>query len=134
MAAEDPNDSRSAYATRINDTHKIVFSRTLRETRWNDTEIASGDLAGEVNRLKAQAGKNLVVYGGATLLSSLISAGLVDEFQFFVNPVALGNGMTIFNEIEGPLDLTLVKSKSYECGIVVQNYVAKACMIREPGR
>lgn len=124
-AAENPNDSRFAYATKINDTHKVVFTQTLAKSEWENIDLAKGDLAEEVNRLKTHEGKDIIVYGGATFVSSLIKAGLIDEFQLFVNPTALGNGMTIFKELGSKLNLTLVKSKSYDCGIVVLSYEPK---------
>lgn len=117
-AAEDPNDPRFAYAKKINETHKVVFTKTLERSEWENIDLAKGDLAKEVNLLKTQEGKDIIVYGGATFVSALIKAKVIDEFQLFVNPTAIGSGMTIFRELENRLDFTLVKSKSYECGIV----------------
>lgn len=123
QAAERPDDSRHAYASKVNNKPKVVFTTTLAESPWSNTEIASGDVADEIPKLKARYDKGLIVYGGATFLSSLIRARVVDEFQLFINPTALGKGMTIFGETYSNTDLALVQSKAYACGIVVNRYV-----------
>ena len=71
------------------------------------------DLADEIRKLKNQNGKDIIVYGGASFDSSLIKEGLIDEFHLFINPAAIGDGMSIFN---------LVKSIVFDCGIVLLNY------------
>lgn len=121
--AENPNGPQYGFAKNITDAHKVVFSRTLDKSKWNNTDIARGGLAGEINKLKNQKGKDIIVYGGATFVSSLIKERLIDEFYLFVNPTALGNGMTIFKELDSKRNLTLIKSKSYDCGIVVLKYI-----------
>jgi len=127
QAAANTHDPRYAFAKKINTAHKVVFSKTLDKSdpifnAGDNISLAKGDLAEEVNRLKSQKGKNIIVYGGATFVSSLIKAGLIDEFQFFINPTAIGKGKTIFQEIDNLLKLALVKSTSYDCGIVVTVY------------
>ena len=64
--------------------------------------------------------KDILVYGGATFVSSLIEHGLIDEMNFFVNPVAIGNGMRVF---KGRKPLKLAASTAYPCGIVVNSYL-----------
>ncbi len=105
------------------DTPKVVFSKTLSRSEWENTVIAPGDLAAEVNRLKSQAGKDMIVYGGASMVSALNQAGLVDEFYLFVNPAVLGSGLTIFKDINQRFDLRLMRSMSFDCGIVLLHYV-----------
>lgn len=79
----------------------------------------------EITQLKKQPGKDIIVYGGANFVSALIKEGLIDEYHLFINPTAIGNGMTIFKEIDGKLNLVLVKSTSFACGIVVLHYEPK---------
>ena len=76
-------------------------------------------------KLKNESGKDIVVYGGATFDSSLIKAGLIDEFHLFVNPAAIGSGMTIFKDISEIQKFTLVKSTPFDCGIVELHYQPK---------
>ena len=84
--------------------------------------VENGDLVAAVKELKGVPGKDIVVYGGATFVSSLLEYGLIDEMNFFVNPVAIGNGMRIF---KGKVPFKLAGSTPYACGIVVNSYVPK---------
>ncbi|HLF34334.1 MAG TPA: dihydrofolate reductase family protein, partial [Cyclobacteriaceae bacterium] len=90
-----PGDPMFEVAGRIVNARKIVFTKTLERSAWENTELAKGDLADEVNKLKNQNGKDLIVYGGSSFVSELNKAGLIDEFHFFLNPVALGKGVPI---------------------------------------
>jgi dihydrofolate reductase len=89
---------------------------------WAQAYVASGDLVDEVNRLKAQDGKPIFAYGGATFARSLIAHGLVDQFELAIIPIVLGQGLPIFNELTRPRHLTLVSSKAFPKGTVVQVY------------
>ena len=110
-------------ADKINNTKKVVFTKTLEKCDWENTTLAKGDLVEEIRALKNQNGKDIIVYGGATFVSSLIKHRLIDEFHLFVNPTAIGNGMSIFKDINSKQNLKLVKSISFSCGIVVLIYV-----------
>jgi dihydrofolate reductase len=87
FAREYRNNSDFAFAQSIVDVRKIVFSKTLQSTKWAGTELARQPLVEEVNALKAEPGRNLIAFGGAGFASTLIANDLVDEFQFYVNPV-----------------------------------------------
>jgi dihydrofolate reductase len=126
QAKKNPEDPNYAFAPKMTDPPKYVFSKTLKANdpsvqAWPNTTLVTGDLAKEIAALKEQPGKDIMVYGGATFVSSLIDADLVDEYYIFINPVTLGNGkgITPFN---GRKKYELVKSVAYECGIVVQHY------------
>ncbi len=123
--ASNPNDLQYLFGKKMNDTPRVVFSRKLNESEWKNARLAKGELATEINRLKNQNGKNIIAYGGGTFVSSLIKEGLVDEFQMFVNPVAIGNGMPIFKELDSKQELILIKAIPFACGIVVLNYELK---------
>jgi dihydrofolate reductase len=110
---------------KFTDTDKIVFTKTLDHSDWNNTVLAKGNLVDEITKLKKQDGKDIIAYGGATFVSALIKQGLIDEFHLFINPTAIGNGMTIFKELDSKQNLTFVKSTSFDCGIVVLNYEPK---------
>jgi dihydrofolate reductase len=105
------------------DTPKIVFTKTLKESKWANTILAKGDIVKEVNKIKNQnSGKEIIVYGGAGFVSSLIKNNLIDEYHLFVNPTAIGTGLEIFKDAE-KLSLKLADSKKFDCGIVVLNYI-----------
>ncbi|MET3901211.1 dihydrofolate reductase [Devosia sp. UYZn731] len=110
-----------AFAQRITDVGKVVLTSKLETSIWDRTVLAKGEISTEVNALKRGKGGDIVTFGGAGLASSLIAAGLVDEYQFFINPAALGNGERIFAEA-GFCNLSLLGSKSYSCGIMVNRY------------
>jgi dihydrofolate reductase len=109
-------------ADKFNSTKKFVFTKTIDKSEWYNTILAKGDLVDEITKLKNQDGKDIIVYGGSTFVSALIKKGLVDEFHLFINPTAIGSGLTIFNELDSRQNLTLIKSISFDCGIVVLNY------------
>jgi dihydrofolate reductase len=109
----------------FNTTKKVVFTKTLGRSQWDNTVLAKGDLVDEITKLKKQDGKDIIAYGGATFVSALIKHGLIDEFHLFINPTAIGNGMSIFKELDRKQNLTFVKSTSFDCGIVVLNYQPK---------
>ena len=109
-------------ADKFNSTKKFVFTKTIDKSEWDNTILAKGDLVDEITKLKNQDGKDIIVYGGSTFVSALIKKGLVDEFHLFINPTAIGSGLTIFNELNNRQNLTLIKSIPFDCGIVVLNY------------
>jgi len=110
------------FGKKMTDTPKVVFTKTIEKSIWSNTVLAKGDITEEVNRLKAQPGKDIITYGGANFASNLIKHNLIDEYHLFINPTAIGNGMTIFKEIGQSLNLKLVKAIPFECGIVVLCY------------
>lgn len=120
-----PDDPMYEAAQRIVRAKKVVFTKTLDKSEWDNTELAKGDLANEIKKLKNQNGKDIIVYGGSSFVSAIIKEGLIDEFHLFVNPVALGNGVSIFNTLEKFQNLKLKKSIEYNSGIVMLNYELK---------
>lgn len=101
---------------------KVVFSKTLDKSIWSDTVIANGDLKTEVTKLKSQSGLDIIVYGGSSFVSSLIREGLIDEFHFFINPIAIGKGESAFQQLVGWQPLKLVNAVTCKSGIVILHY------------
>ncbi len=118
-AAASAAPEADEFTRKMSETPKIVFSKTLTSHEWANTRIENGDLAESVQALKAQEGGDIIAYGGADFVHSLISAGLIDELNLFVNPTAIGNGMAIFRE---RTNLKLIKAMPFECGITVLQY------------
>jgi len=120
--AANPDDPQFEFGKKMTDTPKVVFTKTLDKSEWENTALATGTLADEIKKLKQKDGKDMIVYGGSSFVSSLIKEGLIDEFHLFVNPTALGNGMPIFERLDKKQFLKLKQSVAFDCGIVLLCY------------
>lgn len=89
---------------------------------WAEAQVASGGLAEEITRLKAQSGKPIIAHGGVTFARSLVAQGLVDQFVLIVAPVALGKGLALFSELPAQAPLKLTSSRAFPGGAVAQIY------------
>ena len=125
VANNQPESPEFPLAKKLVATPKIVFSKTLKKSSWNNTTLATGDLVDEINKLKNKKGKDIIVYGGGGFVSSLIKEGLIDEFHLFINPNALGQGMPIFNRLTKPQDLKLKSATSFNNGMALLVYDLK---------
>ena len=99
---------------------KIVFSKTLKQVGWN-SQLVSGDIAGEVNRLKAQPGQDMSV-GGAGLAASFMQLGLIDEYRLYLHPLVLGGGKPMFGPLQDKINLQLVETHRFGSGVVLLRY------------
>ena len=115
-------------ADALNATPKVVFSSTLESAPWGSWEparLVSGSAAEEVRRLKAQPGKDMVVWGSLALADSLMREGLVDEYRLQVCPVVLGRGKRLFEDGLAMQWLTHLETKTYG-GMVALRYAARS--------
>lgn len=110
------------FAKKMVDYKKFVFTKTLEKSVWENTELVKGVLSEEVKKLKEMDGKDIIVYGGATFVSNLIAERLIDEMHIYINPVAIGKGLPIFNKLSKMQNLKLIKSQEFDCGEVVLVY------------
>ncbi|NIG55566.1 dihydrofolate reductase family protein [Chitinophaga sp. Cy-1792] len=110
-------------AAGMNNAEKIVFSNTLKNVSWQNTRVVGGDITEEIRRLKNTPGKNLCLLGSGSILTLFAAHDLVDEFQLMINPVALGNGHSIFKGLAQQLNLQLLSSKVFSNGVVVLTYI-----------
>jgi dihydrofolate reductase len=117
------NNPEFPFAQKMVDYPKIVFSKTTRQIAGKNVIVENGDLVTAVNKLKEQNGKDIVVYGGANFVSSLIKNNLIDELNLFLNPTAIGDGLRIFSE---KVPFTLINSTAYKNGIVVNQFNPKS--------
>jgi len=100
--------------------NKIVFSQTQSNIKGRNLAVENGDLVTTIKALKAKDGKDIMVYGGATFASALIKENLVDEYHIFTNPVAIGKGLSIFEDRKL---LKLENSHTYKNGKTLQKYL-----------
>jgi dihydrofolate reductase len=106
----------------MNNTPKVVFSKSLGESPWENATVAGGDLATTIDELKSQQGGDMIAYGGSTLVGDLIAAGLLDELHLFVNPTAIGAGLPVFRTRQ---PLNLVTARPFDCGVTALHYEPK---------
>jgi len=100
-----------------------VVSATLREAAWPGTSFITGDVAGQVAKLKQEPGGPVLVLGSATLVHALLAHDLVDECQLWLHPVVLGRGKRLFSDGDGNrVDLRLVDSMTTGGGLVILTY------------
>ena len=111
-------------AERMNERPKVVFSRTLRDTRWNNTRLVTGDIAAEIRRMKAEPGGDMAILGSGSIVAQLAPKGVIDEYQIVVNPVVLGNGRTMFDGITENLSLHLTRTRTFGNGNVLLCYAS----------
>jgi dihydrofolate reductase len=112
-----------AYAAFADKTPHFVLSKTLDKVAWKNTQIIRQ--VDEIRELKKKHGKDIYAVGGATLVSSLMNLGLIDELQLRVNPIILGGGKALFKDLKQRHSLKLVAAKSQRSGMVNLIYVTQ---------
>ena len=123
-AGEQPNATKhdKEHSAWYNKVSKVVLSRTISEKGLDNTTVISGQLADNINKIKKQDGKNILIFGSPGASQSLLNEGLIDEFWLLVNPIILGQGMPLFKDITGTTKLKLVDSKTFACGVIALHY------------
>ncbi len=105
-------------ADAMNNTPKLVASRTLEEVTWQNSTLIKGDLAEELSRLKQRDGRNINISGSSNLIRSLLRGGLLDELRLQLFPVVVGAGARLFEDYTERLGLTLADSQTFPTGVV----------------
>ena len=113
------------FAKKIIDIPKVVFTKTLEQSTWNNTTLAKGNLADEIMNLKTQQGKDILVFGGVDFVSSLVQENLIDEYHLIINPSAIGNGLSIFKSLINTKKFEPIQSKLYSGGKTVLSFKPK---------
>jgi dihydrofolate reductase len=106
----------------MNEKLKIVASRAPFEPGWKNVRVISGDVCAAVEKLKEEPGGNIIMFGSNTLCVSLMQAGLIDEFQIVVNPVAFGEGTSLFNGLPEKAEFTLMETRQFKSGAILLTY------------
>lgn len=121
MAAHWPK-AEGEIAGLMNKIPKLVFSTTLKTADWNNTTLIRGNASAEIRKLKEQNGRDLYVFGSASLSETLINDDLFDEYRIGIAPVILGSGRPLFRKGIASKNLTLVSSQQLSTGGVVLKY------------
>lgn len=120
--AKNPEHADYEGGVKFTTTPKIVFSKTLKDTKWENTRIANGNLEDEINTLKKQQGGDIIAYGGANFVSGLIKHNLIDDYHLLINPSAIGKGLPIFSFVTHEHTFELNDCRKFNCGIAVLHY------------
>lgn len=115
-------ESMPEVAKGMNESEKIVFSTTLESTGWENTTLIKTDLVEAVRKLKAIPGKVMTILGSGSIIAQLAEARLIDEYQFMIDPVAIGEGTPSFQGLTSKLDLKLIDHRIFKSGVVLLTY------------
>ena len=123
-AASNPASSKYEveHSNWLNQSLKIVFSTTLKQTDWANTSIVSENITSEIAKLKQQSGKNLLLFGGAGIAQAFMAQGLIDELRLNVDPVVVGAGKSLFKDTHDRIDLKLLETRTFRSGVVGLHY------------
>ena len=117
------NPEENPDAAQMNAVRKYVVSTTLEEPlEWSNSTLIKENVAEEIEKLKNQPGKDIVISGSATLVRSLLDYGLLDELKLMVHPILLGGGKRLFDEEAETKPLELVDSKTFSTGVLYLTY------------
>lgn len=116
------SDGEKAYARILNGMKKIVFSKTLQKADWEHSTLVREIVAADVKKWKQQSGKDMVIYGSASIVQQMTNLGLIDEYQLLLHPFVLGGGKTLFENIMEKVKLRLAGVKTHPSGVVLLTY------------
>ena len=120
------SEGEKEYARLLNSMRKIVFSKSLEKAEWNNSQLMRGILPEEIVRMKQETGKDMLIYGSASIVQAFTKLGLVDEYQLFVHPIVLGSGKPLFAGIAEPAHFQLLQTKSFPSGVVGLYYAPQS--------
>ena len=126
-AADQPNPTKHdiEHSKWYRQAKKVVLSKTLKEESLANTQVISENLVDEINKLKQSTEKEILLFGSPAAGHSLMAADLVDAYWFNINPVLLGNGISVFRDRGTLTQLSLIDSKIFSSGVVCLNYIRK---------
>jgi dihydrofolate reductase len=119
-------DVKGPLSDLMNNTPKIIFSRTLKKAEWKNSRVVHENILSEIAILKQQPGKDIALFAGADIASYFLSNDLIDEYRFMVNPVILGAGKPLFSNSGTERILRLISTRSFACGNVLLTYASSS--------
>jgi dihydrofolate reductase len=111
-----------AMANWINETTKVVFSRTRKDVTWKNSRLINEFDPREIEAMKKQPGKDMMIFGSGSIVSALTQHGLIDEYQFVVGPILLGSGRSLISGLPKSSKLDLLEARQYKSGNVRLRY------------
>jgi dihydrofolate reductase len=116
------SEGEKIYARKLNAMRKVVISRTLSAVEWNNSTLLREVVPSEIEQLKQEPGRDIVIYGSASIVQALTNLGLIDEYQILVHPVILGGGKALFKGLNEQRNLKLIDTKTFPTGVVLLQY------------
>ena len=117
LPTSEDSDTEKEIWKKVHSKEKYVFSRTLKKID-DRVKVINDNIAAEVNKIKKRPGKDIWLYGGASLITNFINLEFVDEFRLSVHPIILGEGKPLFTDIKKIINLRLVDTKEFSSGVV----------------
>jgi dihydrofolate reductase len=117
-----PSEAMGAMAIFINNAGKIVFSKTKKAVTWKNSRLVREFNPREIEDLKKQPGKDILIFGSSSIVSQLTEHRLIDEYRFIVGPVLLGRGRLLIHDVPTSVKLDLLEAKTYASGNVMMRY------------
>ena len=127
------NKPMDDFAVLIDNISKIVYSRTLKKVDWKNTTLKKEVIKEEILELKRSrsqspvdnGGSKNILVGSPSLIVALARLDLIDEYQLAVQPTVLGSGLPLFKNVKDRINLKLLKTKTFECGVIALYYEPK---------
>lgn len=120
------SEGEKAYARALNAMRKIVVSRTLDRVEWNNSTLLREITPEAIGQLKGEPGRDVLIYGSASLIGALTNFGLINEYQVLVHPVIVGSGKPLFGGVTDQAKLQLIDCKAHPSGVVRLTYRPRA--------
>ena len=111
-----------AFADLMNTHTKLVFSKSNAMSKWNNSKRLKGEPTDEIEKLKQEPGKDIIIYGSGKIVNLLAKSQLIDEYRLWVHPVLLGKGKPLFNDVGNGFSMKLFKTQTFSSGVVVLYY------------
>jgi dihydrofolate reductase len=124
-AGDEPDASKHDidHSKWYNKAHKIILSKSMKNADLPNTTIISDNLRDRINEIKQQAGSEILLFGSPTATHALIQQNLIDGYWLFVNPIILGQGISLFVDIKDKIKLKLLTTRQFICGVTELNYI-----------
>ena len=132
IAGDEPTATKhdNEHSKRYNKVHKVVLSKTMKDSGLTNTKIISDNLSDRINEIKqsrpasgGSGSEDILLFGSPTATHSLIQLKLIDGYWLFVNPIILGRGIPLFVDIKDKIELKLLTTRQFTCGVTELNYI-----------
>lgn len=124
-AADKPGASKHdiEHSKWYSNVHKVVLSKTMKDEALTNTTIISDNISDRINEIKKGTGEDILLFGSPAATHSLIQENLIDGYWLFVNPIILGQGIPLFENIKDKIKLKLLTTRQFTSGVTELNYI-----------